>query len=194
MADQYIAEVIESSTTEFAAQTRALHDAPPFGAFIKTTAPGVSMALVYHISTGSMDISRRPIAYGKTEEELKLEQPQIFELLRTELKAKIVGYLEDGQIRQLLPPQPPKLHSFVYPCTPAEIQQFTQRFEYFRTLLGLGGTLADELLIAAVQQTCQSCAAETARQTMVRVGKELARLLRDDYDRLESILRRLGYA
>lgn len=191
MTAEYIAEVIESSTTEFAAQARELHAAPPFGAFIKTVSPITSIAMVYHISTGSMDLNRRPIAYGKTEEELRREQPQIFELLRTEIKAKVVGYAENGKFRPLLPPQPPKLHSFVYGCAPAEIQQFTQHVEYFRTLLGIGGTLADELLIAAVQQTCQAHQANP-RQVLVQVGKELSRLLRDDYDRLESILRRIS--
>jgi hypothetical protein len=108
-----------------------------------------------------------------------------------EMKAKIVGYCEDGMIRQLLPPQPPKLHSFVYVCTADEIREFTRAFDYFRTLAGIGGTLADELLIAAIHQTCRAHN-EAARQILVRAGKELARLLRDDYDRLESILRRIA--
>ena len=119
------------------------------------------------------------------------EQPQIFELLRTEMKAKIVGYCDQQGMRQQIPPQPPRLHHFVYPCSPDEIREFTGSFDYFRTLAGIGGTLSDELLIAAVQQTCQAHQ-DTSRQTLVRVGKEMARLLRDDYDRLESILRRIA--
>lgn len=190
MAEDYIAEVIESSTTEFAAQTRELHGSPPFGAFVKVGSSISIVAMIYHISTGSTELNRRPIAYGKTEEELRNEQPQIFELLRTEIKAKVVGYCENSSVRQVLPPQPPRLHSFVYACTAEEIREFTGSFDYFRTLAGIGGTLADELLIAAVHQTCQAHN-EAARQILVRVGKELARLLRDDYDRLESILRRI---
>jgi hypothetical protein len=146
--------------------------------------------MIYEISTGSTELNRRPVAYGKTEEELKNEQPQIFELLRTEIKAKIVGYYDDSETRQLVPPQPPNLHSFVYSCTPAEVQNFTNRFDYFRTLVGIGGTLADELLIAAIQQTCGS-RVNSARYCLIQAGKELARLFRDDYDRLESILRRI---
>ena len=196
MSANYIAEVIESSTTEFTAQTRELHGAPPFGSFVKVGSPLTAIAMIYHISTGGTDLNRRPIAYGKTEDELRNEQPQIFELLRTQIKAKIVGYYESHSqgisgLRQLLPPQPPRLHHFVYTCTADEVSKFTSEFEYLRTLAGVGGTLSDELLIAAVQQTCQA-RQDHARPMLVRIGKELARLLRDDYDRLESILRRIA--
>ena len=195
MPSEYIAEIIESSTTEFTAQTRELHGSPPFGSFIKVGSPLTVIAMIYHISTGSTDLNRRPIAYGKTEEELRNEQPQIFELLRTEITAKIVGYRDDSSregeaILQQLPPHPPRLHQFVFPFTTDEVCEFTSRFDYLRTLAGIGGTLSDELLIAAVQQTCRSHQ-EHARHMLIRIGKELARLLRDDYDRLESILRRI---
>ncbi len=191
MSEHYIAEVIESSTTEFAAQTRELNGSPPFGTFVKAGTSPTSIAMVYDISTGSIDINRRPVAYGKSEEALRKEQPQIFELLRTEMKAKIIGYCsESGQMRHLIPPQPPRLHSFVYSCASEEIQAFTRNFEYFRTLAGPGNTLSDELLIAAIQQTC-CCQEDSARHCLIRAGKELSRLFRDDYDRLESILRRI---
>ena len=190
MPEQYIAEVIESSTTEFSAQTRDLNGSPPFGSFVKVGKAPTSIAMICDIITGSTELNRRPIAYGKSEEELRKEQPQIFELLRTEIKAKIVGYSDGGDMRQLVPPQPPKLHDFVYPCSPEEIQAFTQKFDYFRTLAGFGGSLSDELLIAAIQQSCQ-CQSMSARTCLVRIGKELSRLFRDDYDRLESILKRV---
>lgn len=190
MSEEYIAEVIESSTTEFVAQTRKLNGSPPFGTFVKAGTSPMSLAMIYDISTGSADLNRRPVAYGKTEEELRKEQPQIFELLRTEIRAKIIGYADAYGVQQLLPPQPPKLHSFVFLCTPEEVQTFTRQFDYFRTLLGVGGTLSDELLIAAIQQTC-GCQPEASHGCLIRAGKELSRLLRDDYDRLESILRRM---
>ncbi len=186
----YIAEVIESSTTRFVAQTRELNGSPPFGAFVKVGASPTTIAMICDIVTGSTELNRRPVAYGKTEEELREEQPQIFELLRTEITATVVGYADEHGMKQCLPPQPPRLHSFVHCCAPEEICEFTGRFDYFRALIGLGGTLSDELLIAAVQQTCR-CHGDAARSWFVRAGKELSRMLRDDYDRLESILRRV---
>ncbi|PIE35720.1 hypothetical protein CSA56_03125 [candidate division KSB3 bacterium] len=191
MTEQYLAEVIESSTTAFTAQARELHGAPAFGAFVKAGAAPTSIALVCEVMTGSTELNRRPVAYGKTEEELREEQPQIFELLRTEIQAKIIGYTDEHGMKQLIPPRPPKLHSFVYACSPEEIRHFTQRVDFFRTLVGLGGTLSDELLIAAIQQACLSHS-QSKRSCLIRAGKELSRLLKDDYDRLESILRRVA--
>lgn len=190
MPKQYIAEVIESSTTELSAQTRVLNGSPPFGSFVKVGTSPMSIAMICDIITGSSEPNRQPVAYGKSEEELRKEQPQIFELLRTEIRAKIVGYSLDGVIRQLVPPHPPRLHDFVYVCTPEEVQTFTQQYDYFRTLAGIGGSLSDELLIAAIQQSC-SCQSGSARACLIRIGKELSRLFRDDYDRLESILKRI---
>jgi len=190
MPEPYIAEVIESSTIEFSAQTRELNGSPPFGSFVKVGKSPTSIAMICDIITGSAELNRRPVAYGKSEEELRKEQPQIFELLRTEIKAKIVGYSDGVEMRQLIPPQPPRLHDFVYACTPEEVGKFTQQFSYFRTLVGIGGTVSDELLIAAVQQSCR-CQAISPRACLVRIGKELSRLFRDDYDRLESILKRV---
>ena len=191
MPEEYIAEVIESSTTGFVAQTRKLHEAPSFGSFVRVDSPVKSIAMIYDISTGSTELNRRPVAYGKTEEELRNEQPQIFELLRTEIKARIVGYCDEFGMRQLIPPRPPNLHSFVYECPSDEVQAFTRNFDYFRTLVGIGGTLSDELLIAAIQQTCRH-QTDSSRYWLIRAGKELSRLFRDDYDRLESILRRIS--
>lgn len=174
MIMNYIAEVIESSTAQFTAQARELNGSPPFGAFVKVGSAPTSIAMICDIKTGTTEPNRRPVAYGKTEEELREEQPQIFELLRTELTAKIVGYADETGMKQCIPPQPPRLHSFVACCAPDEILQFTGRFDYFRTLLGLGGTLSDELMIAAIQQTC-ACHGDAGRSWFVRAGKELSR-------------------
>ena len=188
----YIAEIIESSTTQFTAQARELNGSPPFGAFVKVGASPTAIAMICDITTGTTEPNRRPVAYGKTEDELREEQPQIFELLRTEITATIVGYTDERGMKHCLPPQPPRLHSFVSCCAPEEICEFTGRFDYFRTLIGVGGTLSDELMIAAIQQTC-ACRGDAGRRWFIRAGKELSRLLRDDYDRLESILRRVTF-
>ena len=88
---EHLGEVIESSTSQFLAESRELNGAPPFGSFVKTTSePGV-YGLVFNVSTHSIESNRRATAYGKTEHELRMEQPQIFELLKTEFEAVIVG-------------------------------------------------------------------------------------------------------
>ena len=47
-------------------------------------APGRTVCgIVHQVQTGSMDPVRYPFAYQKTEAELRAEQPQIFEFLKT---------------------------------------------------------------------------------------------------------------
>jgi hypothetical protein len=187
----YIAEVVESSTAEIVAECRALNASPPFGTFVRIVSEPVSFGAVFNIATRSLDPTRRPTAYGKTEEELRLEQPQIFELLRTEFHAVLVGFQEGKTMRQSLPPQPPRLHSFVYASDKEEVRAFTSSPDYLRILLNASGqTSSNELIIAACR------AALTAHDNdptyLIGIGKELSRLLPRDYERLNAIVRRIA--
>ncbi|HIE53311.1 MAG TPA: hypothetical protein EYP85_16285 [Armatimonadetes bacterium] len=188
---EHLGEVIESSTTVVRAQCRQWDWVPSLGALVRVdTEPEPVYGIVSHIATGSLDPYRRPTAYGKTTEELRREQPQIFELLKTEFQAVLVGYLEGERMRSGLPPQPPRLHSFVYLCGPEEVRRFTAGLEYLRLLLSVSsGVPADELLLTAARTAWEAHGYD--RAYLIAVGKELARLLKDDYDRLRALLRRL---
>jgi len=195
MKETHIAEVIESNTTEMIAQCTVLHCSPPFGSFVKVNlAEGTEPAiygLVFNVVTSSIEPNRRAMAYGKTEEELRKEQPQIFELLKTEFQAHLVGYRDQTGIKQILPSQPPRIHSFVYACSLAEVREFTRQCDYLRTLFTISQVPPDELIIATIRNTLDAHG-EDSPHYLVQVGKELSRLLRDDYDRLSSILRRIS--
>ncbi len=191
--DAWVAEVIESSTTEFAAECRELNNSPPFGALVKAhSAPWFIYGVVHHISTQSIEPYRRPMAFGKTEEELRQEQPQIYALLRTHFKALVVGYAtEDAPetIVQAVPPVPARLHTFVYTCSPEEVRQFSSDLHFLRTIVNATRGLSDELLVAVCCHTV--VANEGKREYLVQLGKELYRLLRDDYHRLTHLLKRI---
>lgn len=192
MADQsqpHVGEVIESSTMEFIAESRVLHGAPPFGTYVKVDSYPVIYALTYNVCTQSIEPNRKPTAYGKTEDELRLEQPQIFELLRTEFSCLTVGYEDDTGVHQLLPPHPPKIHSFVHFCSATEIARFTDKAHYLRPIFNQARVPSDELTIAAIRNAYR--ARGENGQYLVKAGKEVARLLKDDYDRLRSILERV---
>ena len=60
-----------------------------------------------------------------------------------------------------------------------------------RCILNTVKVPTDELLIAALRQTMRAHGGD--RAYLVRMGKELSRLLGDDYDRLSSIVRRAAY-
>ena len=184
----YAGEIVESSTTELIAEARELHGAPSFGQFIRVEAEMPVVGIVFNVFTHSIEPNRRPTAYGKTEEELRLEQPQIFELLRTEFQALVIGYLDGGAPVQILPPQPARIHSFVHLCADGEIQAFTRTDDYLRRILNTAKIPTDELLIAVLRYTLRAHAPSCTY--LVRVGRELSRLMGDDYDRLSSVIRR----
>jgi hypothetical protein len=157
---------------------------------VKTGNGSVAYGLVFDIRTESADTNRKPTAYGMTEEELRREQPQIFELLRTEFDAVIVGHSGDNGPMQILPPQPPGIHSFCFPCNEREVKALTTNGDYVRTILGGSQLPSDDLIIASVRNAWAVRGFDTAY--LVTLGKELSRLIRDDYERLSSLIRRIS--
>ena len=190
MSNQPIAEVIESCSTHIRAQCWQLEISPPLGSIVKIAGQPPSFALVCQINTQSLDPGRRPIAYAKTEDELRREQPQIFELLKTEFDALLLGHREGNNIIPVLPPQPPRIHSFIHLAEPEQVRELTAPPEYLRRLLSALPSGADELIVTCTRQFLK--AHPDKNDFLLAVGKELAFLLADDYERLKSILRRIS--
>ncbi len=194
-----IGEVIESSTTSFTAGAYELLAAPPFGALVRAQSRMTNMAiygLVYEIRTGSKEPGGRAVVRGRTysgrdlyDAEIYHEHPDLAEVLQTEFSAITVGFVEDGRIYQYLPPHPPPVHYSVYECDPAELARFSDLCDYFRAVLFASQIPNDELLAAAIRAAAR--ARNDGRAYLVRAGREVAGLLKDDYDRLAAILRRI---
>jgi len=187
-------EVIESSTTTLVAEARHLHEAPNFGAFVRVESDGRDIVgVVHNTRTQSIEPNRRPTAYGKTEAELRREQPQIFELLRTQFEVFVLGYFDGTSMVHLFPPQPARIHSFVFPCTPAHVLAVTEDPQFLRSILETTGLPTDELLLATLRHALDQRARgeRGSRAYLAQMGSELSRLLRDDYDRLSSLVRRM---
>ena len=198
----YLGEIIEASSTTFTARCRELNAPPAFGSFVRVGegielpddpfekpgfADGAIYAVVTHAQTAGIDSNRKAVAYGKNMEELRREQPQIFELLATDFSCLTLGHSDKGVIRNWLPPYPPVIHSRVFSCTSEEICGLTDKLDYMRTILNNPGLVTSEELLAAVLRlTVQSHAKDP--EYVVRAGKQLAMLLWDDYDRLHTIL------
>lgn len=190
-----IAEVIEASTTEFVAQCYDLDGAPAFGSFVRVRDRAIDIfAVVSEVRTASVDPGRRPLARGQDaddEEQLYRDNPEIRELLRTELTATVVGFREAEEFKHYLPPRPPRIHGFVYQCADAEIEAFTDRLDFLQTLLASPNRVAlDELIAAAIRSACQARGGD--RAFLIRAGKEVATLLANEVNRLNGILRRIG--
>jgi hypothetical protein len=198
-----IAEVIESTTTRFTAGAYELLEAPPFGALVRAQARAEDAAvygLVYEIRTGSKEPGGRALVRGRTysgrelyDQEIYHEHPDLAEVLQTEFSAITVGFVEGSRTYQYLPPQPPPVHYSVYECGSEDIVRFSEAMDFFRTVLFAYQIPSDELLSAAIRAAARARAGlpDAERAYLVRAGREVASLLKDDYDRLTAILRRI---
>lgn len=185
----YVGEVIESGTKGFVARSQNVGESPHFGCFVKTKEEPVVYGLVYEILTESKEPGRKPNTYGMPIEELRREQPQIFELLKTEFHVLVIAYCEDEKVRFSLPPLPPPIHSFVYECEKQEVEKLTLQDFFLRTIFSSPNVPIDDLIIASLRHAQDS--RESDKDYIVKMGKSLARIFRDDYERLSSVLRRV---
>ncbi|NJM06059.1 hypothetical protein HC891_07445 [Candidatus Gracilibacteria bacterium] len=197
---QRIGEVIETSTTRFTAGAYALHAASPFGGLVRAQSLDAEMAvygLVYEIRTGSKEPrwARRRFAGGTYtgrelyDAEIYHEHPDLAEVLQTEFSALTVGFSAERRVYHYLPPQPPPVHYSVYPCDAAELTAFSQSSDFFRSVLFAAQIPSDELLAAVIRTIAR--ARPDPRAYLVDAGREVAGLLKDDYDRLNALLRRI---
>jgi hypothetical protein len=147
------------------------------------------IAVVYNVLTGPQDSVHKPAALGLSRERLKVEQPHIFALLRTEVHAVIVGYVQGDRVFQHLPPQPPEVHDFVYPATNEQVEMLTEEFDFLRLISTVSAVPSDELLAAAVREAYTKRNKDYA--FLVAAGQALSNLLRSDYDRLVCVLRKI---
>jgi HAS barrel domain len=200
----HLAEVIETSTTEFLAQclepeALSFPVMPPFGSWVKAIDEesfNQIYGVVYHATTSPIDSVHRARALGLSLTELREQQPQIFAMLKTEFRVAIVGYqpmeqrskqwVLSDRIYQHLPPRPPQVHQAVYRCAPEEVVAFTESLDFLRILLQISGVPADSLAAATIREVYQL--RQCDRNWLVQAGRAVGVLLKDDYDRLRMIL------
>jgi len=150
-------------------------------------------AIVYNATTTSLEPGRRPIARGKdeaSEEEIYRSSPQLLKLLKSEFNALVVGHRQNENLHHYLPPNPARIHSFVYLCSPDEVKEFGQSFDFLNILINAKLPIpADEFTAACLRQ--MSKVYEDRHTFLVTAGKELAILLGGELNRLKAILGRI---
>jgi hypothetical protein len=204
-----IAEVIETATTGFLAQCLepeelTFPEMPPFGSWVKAIdeeSGNKIFAIVTYVTTLPIDSVHRARALGLSLSELREQQPQIFAMLKTEFRAAILGFetphsgtngngFHRGQIFQYLPPRPPQIHQAVYRCDTAEIIDFSSELDFLRILIQVNDAPIEALVAAALRAIYQMRKCD--REWLVKVGRNLSILLKDDYDRLRYIFSQIG--
>ncbi|MFC1843035.1 hypothetical protein ACFLYU_05250 [Candidatus Dependentiae bacterium] len=196
----HFAEIIESSLQEWTAQCWDFKTFPSFGSIvvIKSTHKTI-FGIVHQVKMGSMDSTRYPFAYKKTEQELMREQPQIFEFLKTTFSCITIGYKQKGKIYYLLSCQPPKIHAFVGYASPQETREFFSSCNYLHLLFGLSGQIfnLEELLLAMInQQVTLNILGGDSKEDKIQTNihnfiETYSLLVGNDYRRLKLFLQRL---
>lgn len=185
------AEIIESSLQTFTGQCWKWNNTPQFGSLV-IVENGLKpiFGLVYQIQTGSMEPGRYPFPYQKTHEELMAEQPQIFEFLKTSFSCLALGYQEKGKFHYLMPPEPPKIHSFLTIASPEQYRQFFAQNSYLPLIFGYSGPInVDELLLALLKsQNEQKCLKNDRLPEFINT---YSLLTGSDYRRLKLFLQRV---
>ncbi len=190
------AEVIESSLSGWISQSWQWNKFPLFGSLVSINMnTRTLLGLVCQTHTGSMDPTRYPFPYQKTEEELMAEQPQIFEFLKTTFTCLTVGYIEHNSITYLLAPEPAHIHAFVQE-TPKEISARFFSSEHFLYLLFGAQSSQLTIQIDEVLLACFSYQKTLGIMTPERLQKYLqvyAILIGNDYRRLKFFTQRVQH-
>lgn len=186
------AEIIESSLHNWLAQSWEWDEFPQFGSLVTTESNNrMVFGIIYQVQTGSMDPIRYPFPYKKTEEELRREQPQIFEFLKTTFSCLTLGYQENhGNITYLIAPEPPKIHSFVTPIADNLAKQFFSSHNYLHILFGMSSGIGnvDELLLAVLKQ--QVALKIVSEESLDNFIQRYSLLIGNDYRRIKLFLQR----
>ena len=191
---QRVGEVIEASSTDFTAQCYELYASPSLGSLVKTRDADVELfGVVNQVATTSLEPGRRPIARGKdeaSEEAVYRSNPQLLKLLKSEFGTLVVGHRQGDKLNHYLPPQPARIHGFVYLCSPEEVREFSLSFAFLNILVNTHLPIStEELTSATLRQMSQ--AHQDHRSFLVAAGKELALLIGSNLNQLKAILGRL---
>lgn len=188
-----LGEVVEATTTEFVVQCYELYTAPVLGSLVRCGDDEVIYGIVHEIGTRSIDTGRRPIARGRDEADetaIYESNPQLSRLLSTEFRALSVGHTESDVLRRWLAPLPPRIHSFVYPCSDGTLREFSAELDFVSILLSAPISAADDVLAAFLKMAGNAHSDSDA--FLVNAGRRLTPLLGGQMQRLDGILRRMA--
>lgn len=194
MSEGDIAEVVAAATGQFTAEkiTKDEIPVPPLGSWVQV--PQEDGSTVYGVvcqaEMAPYDENRRTIALKRSLETLQKEMPHIWKLLRTTFQVAVCAHrTRGGHLRQSLPPSPVRLHQFVSTCGAEFVREIKAPYDYLRILVDIRipDVPIDEVLVAVLRGVAESHGNE---QEIVSAGRALSRLLGDDHERLQSILRR----
>ena len=169
-------------------------DLPRFGTFCKAEAQrGRShvIGLLYDIRVEDDELARQVAAADVSPEEARADQ-RLNRPIPIEIEALAVGYAADGRYHQRLPPQPPLTMADILPLTPDEVHGFTERLDFVWLIAAARELPVDDLLLAALHTAAEARPLSARRDFLLQAGAACARLMAQDINRLDQLMRQLG--
>jgi hypothetical protein len=190
-----LGEIIETTTVGFWTECDAIDGSPPLGAVVCTSCRNGDevVAIVSLAMTAGIDETRRAVRRGSTDvqdEAVYERHPELGHVLRTVFQAIPVGYRREGRFRPLLPPVPPPLHFSVAEAGRHDVMELALDPRHLSLLLQNRESVPVDQLVIAHIRLVQEMLPEDPFWSE-RAAREIARLLRHDYDRLLPILEQI---
>lgn len=191
--EQPIGHVLRASTAGFSVGARVQQvDAPAFGAIVRAQPRRAGheavYGLLYDIHIDDDPLVRQLVLADAVSEETIRDQRH-HRIVPLEMSVLAIGYLDGDVVRQALPPRPPLSLDPVYRCTPDEVRAITERFDYFRVVLGAGQLPSEQLLAATLILAAGTRDEAEQYDFLVQAGREAARLLSAEPPRLDYLLK-----
>jgi len=194
MNELAIGRLLRSSTTGYVFGCSVPEpEVPLFGMFVKAPVQrgqSEAIGLIYNIAIEDDPFVRQMVATPNLSETYIQDQRQNRQV-PIEVSVLAVGYRSGNKYIHALPPQPPITLDRISACSDAEVCEFTARLDYLRLILNAPDAPADELIAAALQRAAECRPMEERERFLKEAGRELAKLLNRDLNRLENLLRRI---
>lgn len=188
-----IGHVLRSSTAGFSAGARVAQlDTPSFGMVVKAEPRENGRETVYgllynlHIDDDPL-VRQLVLADAVTDETIRDQRHN--RIVPVEISVLTVAYRSGDALVHALPPRPPLSLDPIFVCDDDEVRALTDRFDYFRLVLGTSEVPAEQLLAANLLYAASRQAPDVQYDYLVAAGREAARLLSNDVPRLENLLR-----
>jgi len=189
-----IGHVLRASTAGFSVGSRVNQiGAPAFGMIVKAESRledrGTVYGVLYDIHIDDDPLVRQLVLADAVSDETIRDQRHN-RIVPLEMSILAVGYQAyDGLVRHTLPPRPPLSLDPVYLCTPEETQAVAGRFDYFRLVLAASQVPGEQLLASTLLIAAATLPEEDQYPFLVDAGREAARLLSGDMQRLDYLLK-----
>lgn len=199
---QTTGEIIQTSTREMMGQVWRKQQAPAFGSLVmaKLASPSskesFAVGVIHNILTTGADQNRLPAALEMPEAEIPQRHPQLSNLLRSYFHAYWIGIYKETLVKGKeikrfqpgFPEIPPPLHAGITACIDDDIRVFFEDTNLFRLIYDASKG-SEELLIQVSINVINAYGSRPVE--VIRIGKGLSTLYRDDYDTLRRIMARL---